>query len=190
MWWSSAPPCVQPANAATMTLVIMAVQNSWLLPLRNFGRMQVELWWICDGVCVQQLNFVAVKMAKRLGAWQCDYLSSGGKSISIQSCLSSIPLYANGCVLCTSSTKKSKSGRQTRFWHDFWVGINPLKIEFWQLFQICSDPDIEVGKVWRENQWQISFRMTGRTAHGWVEQNEDLLSDVQTESGRDRWLGV
>jgi len=113
-----------------------------------------------------QLNFVAVKMAKRLGAWQCDYLSSGGKSISIQSCLSSIPLYANGCVLCTSSMKKSKSGRQTRFWHDFWVGINPLKIEFWQLFQIFSDPDIEVGKVWRENQWQISFRMTGRTAHG------------------------
>jgi len=43
-----------------------------------------------------QLKYVSDKTEKRLGTWQCDYLSSGGKSILIDSCLSSIPMYTMG----------------------------------------------------------------------------------------------
>jgi hypothetical protein len=40
-----------------------------------------------------QLSYVSDKTEKRLGTWQCEYLSSGGKSILIDSYLSSIPMY-------------------------------------------------------------------------------------------------
>jgi len=43
-----------------------------------------------------QLKYVSDKAEKRLGTWQCDYLSSGGKSTLIESCLSSIPMYTMG----------------------------------------------------------------------------------------------
>lgn len=43
-----------------------------------------------------QLKFASDKIEKILGTWQCEYLSSGGKSTLIDSCLSSIPLYTMG----------------------------------------------------------------------------------------------
>lgn len=43
-----------------------------------------------------QLRYVGDKAEKRLGTWQCDYLSSGEKSTLIESCLSSIPMYTMG----------------------------------------------------------------------------------------------
>jgi mannosylglycoprotein endo-beta-mannosidase len=43
-----------------------------------------------------QLKYVSDKIEKRLDTWQCEYLSSGGKSTLIDSCLSSIPLYTMG----------------------------------------------------------------------------------------------
>jgi len=43
-----------------------------------------------------QLSYVSEKTEKRLGTWQCEYLSFGGKSTLIDSCLSSIPMYTMG----------------------------------------------------------------------------------------------
>ena len=43
-----------------------------------------------------QLSYVSEKTEKRLGTWQCEYLSSGGKSTLIDSCLSSVPMYTMG----------------------------------------------------------------------------------------------
>lgn len=43
-----------------------------------------------------QLSYVSEKTRKRLGTWQYEYLSSGGKSILIDSCVSSIPMYTMG----------------------------------------------------------------------------------------------
>lgn len=40
-----------------------------------------------------QLRYVEDKTKKRLGTWQCEFLSSGGKSTLIDSCLSSVPKY-------------------------------------------------------------------------------------------------
>ena len=37
---------------------------------------------------VKELMFVGHKVQKRMGIWQCMYLSSGGKTVLIESCLS------------------------------------------------------------------------------------------------------
>lgn len=50
----------------------------------------------CNKVSKAQLRYVSDKTEKRLGTWQCEYLSSGGKSILIESCLSSVPMYTMG----------------------------------------------------------------------------------------------
>ena len=49
-------------------------------------------------------------------------------------------------------------GQQTRFWHDNWLGDCPLKIKFYRLFQITSEPDLEVAKARVNGQWLIQFR--------------------------------
>ena len=46
-----------------------------------------------------QLNFVVDKDKRRLGTWKCDTLSSGGKALLLNSCLSSIPMYTMGVYL-------------------------------------------------------------------------------------------
>jgi hypothetical protein len=245
-----------------------------------------------------QLSYVSDKTEKRLGTWQCEYLSSGGKSILIDSCLSSIPMYTMGvyqlyegnfqrldsirarfywqgtskkrkyhmikwealsrpkefgglgfldvramnvCLLakwidklergddslCCSLLKKYlgeksifqiknrrgsqfwrslldvrdwyqrgrgvsiKSGMQTRFWHDCWVGGCPLKIKFPNLFKITLDPDLEVSKACVDGEWSIQFRRQFNEclADDWNNLLE-VLSDVALSTGRDQvfWL--
>jgi hypothetical protein len=51
-----------------------------------------------------------------------------------------------------------KSGKQTRFWHDCWMGDCALKIQFPNLFQIVVQPDLEVANAWVDGQWHLSFR--------------------------------
>lgn len=48
------------------------------------------------------------------------------------------------------------NGMQTRFWQDCWLGECPLKIQFHSLYQISSNPDIEVAKVDDDGQWIYS----------------------------------
>ena len=47
----------------------------------------------CHKISKAQLSYVCEKTEKRLGTWQCEYLSSGGKSTLIDS---SIPMYTMG----------------------------------------------------------------------------------------------
>jgi len=35
---------------------------------------------------------------------------------------------------------------------DVWLGEIPIQVEFWELVHICSDPEIEVAKVWQNGQ--------------------------------------
>jgi hypothetical protein len=49
-----------------------------------------------------------------------------------------------------------KSCQQTRFWHDYWLGECPLKIQFHRFFQIAAKPDIEVAQAYVEGQWDFS----------------------------------
>ena len=69
---------------------------------------------------------------------------------------------------------------------DNWFGDTTLKVEFWQLFQICSDPEVEVSNVWQNGQWLLNFR---RTLDDFLLQECNrlpmLLRRIQLSSGRD-----
>jgi mannosylglycoprotein endo-beta-mannosidase len=54
-----------------------------------------------------QLDYVSVKTEKRLGTWQCEYLSSGGKSTLIDSCLSSIRCILWGFISYMRGTSRN-----------------------------------------------------------------------------------
>jgi len=64
-----------------------------------------------------QLRYVSDKAEKRLSTWQCDYLSTGGRSILIESCLSSIPMYTMGVYeLCEGNYQLLDSIRSRFYW--------------------------------------------------------------------------
>ena len=67
-----------------------------------------------------QLKYVSDKTEKRLGTWQCDYLSSSGKSALIDSCLSSIPMYTMGVYQLYEGNYQLLDSIRSRF---FWQGI-------------------------------------------------------------------
>ena len=67
-----------------------------------------------------QLKYVSDKTEKRLGTWQCDYLSSGGKSVLIDSCLSSIPMYTMGVYQLYAGNHQLLDTIRSRF---DWQGI-------------------------------------------------------------------
>ena len=51
-----------------------------------------------------------------------------------------------------------KSGMQTRFWHDCWLGDCVLKVTFPNLFHIAVRQDLEVAEAWVEGRWFLEFR--------------------------------
>jgi hypothetical protein len=246
-----------------------------------------------------QLSYTEVKAEKRLGTWQCEYLSSGGKSTLIEACLSSTPMYTMGvyqlyegnfqkldsirsrfywqgtskkrkyhmikwealnspkdfgglgfldvrvmntCLLakwidrlekdednlCCSLLRNKylgsksifqvknrngsqfwrslldvrewyqrghgiriKSGVQTRFEEDSWLGDCPLKIQFPKLYGIARYPDLEVSRCKVNNEWNIEFRRQFNAAQ--LEEWErllEILEQVTLVDGRDEvvWL--
>jgi hypothetical protein len=65
-----------------------------------------------------ELIEVGVKVEKRLPAWQGLYLSSGGKSVLIESSLSFLPNYTMGVYLLSDSIhQKMDSARANFFWN-------------------------------------------------------------------------
>ena len=68
-----------------------------------------------------QLSYVSEKTEKRLGTWQCEYLSSGGKSTLIDSCLSSIPMYTMGVYQLYEGNFQRLDTIRSRF---FWQGTS------------------------------------------------------------------
>ena len=79
------------------------------------------------------------------------------------------------------------SGKQTRFWHDCWLGECPLKIQFHSLFQISSNPNIEVAKVFVNGQWDIQFRrqLHESQIEEWC-RLQSLLEGINLNNDRDR----
>lgn len=52
----------------------------------------------------KDLEIPVTKIEKRLATWKCGFLSYGGKSILINSCLSSVPMYMMGFYLLPTQT--------------------------------------------------------------------------------------
>ena len=78
------------------------------------------------------------------------------------------------------------SGRQTRFWHDCWLGDCSLKVLFHNLYQIVVQPDIDISQAYTDGQWNIQFR---RQLHEVLieewDRLQDMLSEVTLEDRRD-----
>nr|TKW28876.1 hypothetical protein SEVIR_3G358000v2 [Setaria viridis] len=83
-----------------------------------------------------------------------------------------------------------RSGFQTRFWEDTWLGGCTLKIEFDQLFRYCSNPNISVQEV-LGGGFHLSFRrsLTPGELQDWHRLRE-RVSQVLVTEGRDemRWM--
>jgi hypothetical protein len=59
------------------------------------------------------------KVLKKFAGWQCTSLSSGGKLILLDACLSNIPIYAMSMYLLPKTVVKKIDGTRKRF---FWQG--------------------------------------------------------------------
>jgi hypothetical protein len=68
-----------------------------------------------------QLSYVSEKTEKRLGTWQCEYLSSRGKSTWIDSCLSSVPMYTMGVYQLYEGNFQKLDSIRSRF---YWQGTS------------------------------------------------------------------
>jgi hypothetical protein len=64
------------------------------LPIKYLGVMVNNRY-----MTVAELSYVTQKVEKRIPTWQSVGLSSGGKMILVESCLSSIPNYTMGVYL-------------------------------------------------------------------------------------------
>ncbi|WMV10712.1 hypothetical protein MTR67_004097 [Solanum verrucosum] len=65
------------------------------------------------------------------------------------------------------------SGTKTKFWKDVWIDQSPLRDLFPDLFQICGNPDANVGDCWTEQGWDLVFR---RLLNDWeVERVAEIL---------------
>jgi hypothetical protein len=53
---------------------------------------------------------------------------------------------------------KVGNGDQARFWIDVCLDRVPLGVSFWELFEVCSDPEAMVGKLVEEGCWRVDFR--------------------------------
>ena len=90
--------------------------KSGVLPMKYLG-MPVS----CHKISKAQLSYVCEKIEKRLGIWQCEYLSSGGKSTLIDSCLSSIPMYTMDVIQLYEGNFQRVDSIRSRF---FWEGTS------------------------------------------------------------------
>ena len=50
-----------------------------------------------------------------------------------------------------------KNGASTHFWLDWWSGNTPLASYFMVLFSYCSNPEISISELSRNN-WDLGFR--------------------------------
>jgi hypothetical protein len=68
-----------------------------------------------------QLSYDTSKASKRLETWNCDTISSGGKAVLINSCLSSTPMYIMGVYMLYEANFQALDSVRLRF---FWQGRN------------------------------------------------------------------
>jgi hypothetical protein len=71
-----------------------------------------------------ELSDAAEKMEKRLQTWKCGHLSFGGKSILINSSLTSIPMYTMGFYWIHEGTHPRFDSTRGNF---FWEGVGNKK---------------------------------------------------------------
>jgi len=86
---------------------------------------------------------------------------------------------------------KVRSGSQTIFWEDVWLGDCALKTQFHNLYNFCSDTNVTMADVLRAGTCNLKFRHTliQHELEEW-ENLSDILESVHLCGGRDEilWL--
>lgn len=72
----------------------------------------------------EELSSPAGKIEKRLETWKCNQLSYGGRSVLINSSLTSIPMYSMGFYWLHEGTHKRMDSAKGNF---FWEGVGNKK---------------------------------------------------------------
>jgi hypothetical protein len=96
----------------------------------------------------------------------------------------------------SKGTFEVKDGTNTRFWEDTWVGDQPLKVRYPNLYNIVRDPHATVSKVLATNPLNISFRralvdnklrewlnLVARISHVQLVEGSDYFKWSLTKSG-------
>ena len=59
-------------------------------------------------------------------------------------------------------SKRIGNGLNTKFWHDSWVGIDPLRVNFPRLFSLSNQKEAKVGDLWElidgVQVWSLEWR--------------------------------
>jgi hypothetical protein len=78
-------------------------------------------------------------------------------------------------------SKKFGNGGNTNFWHDKWVGTQPLKDVFPRLFLISTQKECMVSEVgrWVLGRWEWDFKWR-RNLFVWEEERRDMLVNILT----------
>ncbi|KAL6640643.1 hypothetical protein ACP70R_021766 [Stipagrostis hirtigluma subsp. patula] len=106
--------------------------NIGTLPMKYLGIP------VTDGnLRVIDFDVTANRAEKKLGTWQCGQLSSGGKSILINSCLSSIPMYMMGMYHLPDTTHKKLDSIRGRF---YWQGVGKKRKYHMTKWEIMCRP--------------------------------------------------
>jgi hypothetical protein len=77
-------------------------------------------------------------------------------------------------------------GDQTKFWTDVWLDRVPLKVSFYELFKISSDPEALVEELVEEGSWKVEFRreLNEQQLELWSTLQDKLLR-VEVNGGND-----
>ena len=116
-------------NYEKSEVFVVGIEETEHLHIAEFFGCKVGVWPMTylgmpvsvNKITKSQLNFVADKAKRRLGAWKGDTLSTGGKAVLLNSCLSSIPMYTMGVYLLYERNYQALDAVRKRF---FWQGTN------------------------------------------------------------------
>jgi hypothetical protein len=77
-----------------------------------------------------------------------------------------------------------KSGKQTHFWEDVWLGQVPLKLLFPNLYNCCRDKNCLVGDCYDEDEWIQDFKRSfGKEEVDQWESLIDMLNNFEFQGG-------
>lgn len=112
--------------------------------LFNYKRGELPIFYlglpVSEGrLTAKDLGVPVAKIEKRLATWKCGFLSYGGKSILINSCLSSIPMYMMGFYLLPDQVHHKMDAIRARFFLDGLEGKKKYHMIKWEALCIPKE---------------------------------------------------
>nr|GEZ71526.1 RNA-directed DNA polymerase, eukaryota [Tanacetum cinerariifolium] len=93
-------------------------------------------------------------------------------------------------TLKVTCKKRVGDGHNTRFWYDFWVFDQPLRVRFPRLFALETDKESTVASKLGSSSVDVSFRRSvrdGEERQQW-DDLKSVLGSVTLSASKDRWI--